>query len=314
MSAEQAARQTSAAAPLPVTGRRDTMSGVAAGLSKVRRFMRGAPRIAIAILLMLMCLAVFANFLGLPDPEMGDSKLRLLPPFWIEPGSLRFPLGTDDMGRDVLSRLIFGSRVSLLVSFAAVLFAACIGSVAGIAAGFIGGWVDQVIMRFTDAWMSIPTVMFGILMAVILGPGVYNIIIIMAVVFWTRYARVTRGETLSLKTRDFVHLATIAGCSKFKIMRRHILPNVLNNVITLASLQIGAAVVIEASLTFLGVGVPPPKPAWGLMLSEGRGGLIAGYWWLVIFPGVAIAMLVMSFNVMGDWLRLKLDPNYRNLR
>ena len=162
--------------------------------------------------------------------------------------------------------------------------------------------------------MSIPTVMFGILMALILGPGVYNIIIIMSMVFWTRYARLTRGETLSLKTRDFDQLATVAGCGKFKIMRRHILFNVINNVITLASLQIGAAVVIEASLTFLGVGVPPPNPAWGLMLSEGRAGLIAGYWWIVVFPGLAIALLVMSFNLIGDWLRLKLDPNYRNLR
>jgi peptide/nickel transport system permease protein len=168
-------------------------------------------------------------------------------------------------------------------------------------------------MRFSDAWLSIPTIFFGILMAIIFGPGIFNIVVIMGIVYWTRYARVTRGETLSLKTRDFIHLARIAGCGKIKIIRRHILPNVINNVITLASLQIGVVIVVEASLTFLGAGVPPPKPAWGLMLSEGRGGLMAGYWWLVFFPGLAIALLVVSFNLIGDWLRVYLDPNYRNL-
>jgi len=275
--------------------------------------MTRAPKIPVIILLILILSAIFADFLALHDPEIGNPRRRLLPPFWEERGTLQFPLGTDTMGRDILSRLIYGARISLLVAFGAVIFAGCLGTAAGVTAGFFGGWVDQVIMRFTDAWLSIPMVMFGMLMAVIVGPGVFNIVVIMSLVFWTRYARVARGETLSLKTRDFVHLATIAGCGKFRIMRKHILPNVMNSVITLASLQIGIAVVVEASLTFLGVGVPPPKPAWGLMLSEGRGGLIAGYWWLVVFPGMAIALLVMSFNLVGDWLRIYLDPHYRNL-
>jgi len=272
------------------------------------------PKAPTLVLLVLIFSAIFADYLALHDPEFGNPKLRLLPPFWEERGTITFPLGTDTMGRDILSRLIYGSRISLLVAFSAVIFAACIGTAAGVLSGFFGGWVDQVIMRLTDAWLSIPIVMFGMLVAVVLGPGVFNIIIILSVSFWTRYARVTRGETLSLKTRDFVQLATIAGCGKLRIIRKHILPNVINNVITLASLQIGVAVVLEASLTFLGVGAPPPKPAWGLMLSEGREGLMAGYWWLVIFPGVAIALLVMSFNLIGDWLRLHLDPHYRNLK
>ena len=283
-------------------------------LGNVFGLLRRAPKGPTAVLLILFFTAIFAGYLAMHDPEIGDPRQRLLPPFWDERGTTKYLLGTDTMGRDILSRLIFGSRVSLLVAFSAVIFASCVGTIAGVCAGFFGGWVDQVIMRFTDAWLSIPTVMFGILMAVTIGPGVFNIIIIMGLVFWTRYARVTRGETLSLKTRDFVQLATIAGCGKLRIMWKHIFPNVANNVITLASLQIGVAVVVEASLTFLGVGVPPPKPAWGLMLSEGRGGLLAGYWWLIVFPGVAIALLVISFNLIGDWLRVYLDPHYRHLK
>ncbi len=275
--------------------------------------MKRAPKVPIIILFILILSAIFADFLALHDPEIGNPRQRLLPPFLGERGTLQYPLGTDTMGRDIFSRLLYGARISLLVAFGAVIFAGCLGTAAGVIAGFFGGWVDQVIMRLTDAWLSIPLVMFGMLMAVIVGPGVFNIVVIMSLVFWTRYARITRGETLSLKTRDFVHLATIAGCGKFRIMKKHILPNVMNSVITLASLQIGVAVVIEASLTFLGVGVPPPKPAWGLMLSEGRGGLVAGYWWLVVFPGTAIALLVMSFNLIGDWLRIYWDPHFRNL-
>ena len=173
---------------------------------------RRVPKIAVTILLLLIVTAIFADFLTLHDPEIGDPRQRLLPPAWETTGQWTYPLGTDTMGRDVLSRLIYGSRVSLIVAFAAVIIAGCIGTFLGLLAGFFGGWVDQVIMRFTDAWLSIPTVMFGVLMAVILGPGVWNIVIILGGTFWSRYARVVRGETLSMKTRDFVQLARIAGC------------------------------------------------------------------------------------------------------
>jgi peptide/nickel transport system permease protein len=278
-----------------------------------REYFRTAPKVPILILVLLIMAGLCADFIAPHDPEIGDPRERLLPPFWSDGGKVTYPFGTDTMGPDILSRLIFGSRISLVVAFSAVVLAGFIGTVAGLVAGYFGGWVDQTIMRFTDAWLSIPTVNFGILMAVVAGPGVFNIILIMSIVFWTRYARVVRGETLSLKTRDFVNLATIAGVSKYRIIVRHILPNVMNSVITLASLQIGVVIVVEASLTFLGVGVPPPKPAWGLMLAEGRGGLLAGYWNLVLFPGFAIALLVLSFNLLGDWLRVHLDPHFRNL-
>jgi peptide/nickel transport system permease protein len=236
----------------------------------IKEIWRRIPKVAVIIILLLIVTAVCADFLTLHDPEIGDPRLRLLPPAWSAGGQWTYALGTDTMGRDVLSRLIYGSRISLVVAFAAVIIAGCIGTFLGVIAGFFGGWVDQVIMRFTDAWLSIPTVMFGVLMAVILGPGVWNIVIILGGTFWSRYARVVRGETLSMKSRDFVQLARIAGCGKFRIIRKHILPNVFDSVITLSSLQIGIVIVVEATLTFLGVGVPPPKPAWGLMLSEGE--------------------------------------------
>lgn len=279
----------------------------------MREALRGVPKVPLAILLILFGSAIFANFLALHHPEVGDPTDRLLPPFWMKGGSMKFPLGTDMMGRDMFTRLIFGARISLTIAFSSVFMAAIVGTIMGAVSGFFGGWVDQVIMRFTDAWLSIPAIMFAILLVLVFNPGVSNIVIIITIIFWTRYARVARGETLSLRSRDFVNLAVIAGCSRMSILLRHILPNLMNSVITLASLAIGVVIVSEATLSFLGVGVPPPKPAWGLMLSEGRGGLFTGQWWLIVFPGLAIAALVMSFNLLGDWLRRRLDPHQQNL-
>jgi peptide/nickel transport system permease protein len=228
-------------------------------------------------------------------------------------GSTEYLLGTDHIGRDVLSRLIFGARVSMIVGFTAVIFAGVLGSTLGILSGYLGGWVDQVIMRITDTWLALPALTFAIFMAAVVGPSEWNIVIILGAVYWTRYARVIRGEVLSLKERDFVRLAIVAGCSKWTIMRRHLLPNVLNTAIVLATLMLGVVIVTEAALSFLGIGVPPPKPAWGLMLADGKKGLMAGYWWLTVFPGVCIALMVLAANLLGDWLRVKLDPQLRQL-
>ncbi len=273
----------------------------------------GVPMVPIAILVVLAFLAVFAEFVAPHNPEVGTLSLRFRPPAWITGGTTEYLLGTDHIGRDVLSRLIFGARVSMLVGFLAVLFAGFVGTVLGILAGYMGGWVDQVIMRVTDAWLALPALMFAIFLAAIVGPSEFNIVIILGLVYWTRYARVVRGEVLSLKERDFVRLAIVAGCSKWTIMRRHILPNVLNTAIVLATLMLGVVIVTEAALSFLGVGVPPPKPAWGLMLADGKKGLMAGYWWLTVFPGVCIVLMVLAANLLGDWLRVKLDPQLRQL-
>ncbi|HKW92688.1 MAG TPA: ABC transporter permease [Methylomirabilota bacterium] len=273
----------------------------------------GFPLIPVIILGALVFAAVFANVLAPHDPEVGNLGERFRPPFWQQGGSERFLLGTDHLGRDVLSRLIFGARVSIVVGFTAVMVAGILGTGLGILSGYMGGWVDQVIMRITDTWLALPALTFAIFLAAVAGPSEMNIVIILGAVYWTRYARVIRSEVLSLKERDFVRLAIVAGCSKRTIMKRHILPNVLNSAIVLGTLMLGVVVVTEAALSFLGVGVPPPKPAWGLMLADGKKGLMAGYWWLTVFPGCSIMLMVLSANLLGDWLRVKLDPQLRQL-
>jgi peptide/nickel transport system permease protein len=271
------------------------------------------PLIPTLILVSIALIAVFANQLAPHNPEIGSLTARFKPPFWQTGGTVKYLLGTDQLGRDVLSRLIFGARVSMVVGITAVLFAGVVGTMLGILSGYLGGWVDQVIMRITDTWLALPALTFAIFLAAIVGPSMWNIVIILGLTYWTRYARVVRGEVLSLREREFVRLAIVAGCSKWTIMTRHILPNVVNSAVVLASLMLGVVIITEATLSFLGVGVPPPEPAWGLMLSDGKQGLMVGYWWLTVFPGLCIMLMVLSANLLGDWLRVKLDPQLRQL-
>jgi len=235
-----------------------------------------------------------------------------VPPFWARGGTLDTPLGTDFLGRDVLSRLMYGARISLIVALTGTLFAGAIGTVLGVLAGYMGRWWDQIIMRVTDAWLTLPSLVFAILLSSVRGPGLWNVVLILALVFWSRYSRAVRGEVLSVREREFVKLAEINGIGKLTIIRRHLIPNVMNTVMVLFSLQVGVAVIIEASLSFLGVGVPPPEPSWGLMMAQERESLMEGRWWLEVFPGICITMLVLSANMLGDWLRVRLDPQLRN--
>jgi peptide/nickel transport system permease protein len=271
------------------------------------------PLIPALILGVVAFVAIFANLLAPHNPEIGSLTARFRPPVWQTGGSTKYLLGTDQLGRDVLSRLIFGARVSMVVGFTAVIFAGAVGTTLGIVSGYLGGWVDQVIMRITDTWLALPALMFAIFLAAIVGPSMWNIVIILGLVYWTRYARVIRGEVLSLKEREFVRLAIVAGCSKWTIMSRHILPNVINSAIVLGTLMLGVVIITEASLSFLGVGVPPPQAAWGLMLSDGKQSLMVGRWWLSVLPGLCIMLMVLSANLLGDWLRVKLDPQLRQL-
>jgi len=282
-----------------------------ARLASVR--LDGFPVVPGLILITVALVAIFAGQLAPHNPEIGSLSARFRPPFWEAGGSTRHLLGTDQLGRDVLSRLIFGARISMVVGLTAVIFAGVLGTVLGIISGYLGRWVDQVIMRLTDTWLALPPLTFAIFLAAIVGPSMWNIVLILGITYWTRYARIIRGEVLSLKEREFVRLAIVAGCSKPTIMLRHILPNVVNTAIVLGTLELGVVIIAEAALSFLGVGVPPPQPAWGLMLADGKQGLMVGYWWLTVFPGCCIMLMVLSANLLGDWLRVKLDPQLRQL-
>jgi peptide/nickel transport system permease protein len=292
------------------------------------RVLRQLPAIPLLILGILTFAAIFAPVLAPHTPldPVTPTKAQCLekfgiescpyvdglPPFWSAGGDLSTPLGTDFLGRDVLSRLMYGARISLLVALTGTVVAGAIGTFVGVLAGYMGRWWDQVIMRITDAWLTLPSLVFAILLSSVRGPGVWNVVVILALVFWSRYSRAVRGEVLALRERDFVRLAEINGISKWRIIFRHLLPNVMNTVMVLFSLQVGVAVIIEASLSFLGVGVPPPEPSWGLMMAEGRDALMEGSWWLAVFPGICISLLVLSANMLGDWMRVRLDPQLRN--
>jgi peptide/nickel transport system permease protein len=281
-----------------------------------RRARRGqaAPLVPAMLLGGLAFVALFADLIAPHDPTLPvQGATMFAPPFWMEGGSTLAPLGTDFQGRDILSRLIHGARVSLIVGLMGTLVAGAIGTAMGIVSGYVGGWVDQIIMRVTDAWLALPALVFAIFLAAMVGPSMWNIIVILGAVYWTRYARVIRGEVLTLREREFVKLAEIAGASKLRVIKKHILPNVMNTATVLASLTVGVVIIAEASLSFLGVGVPPPQPAWGLMLSEARPTLMAGQWWLTVFPGACILLIVLATQLFGDWLRVRLDPQTRNL-
>ena len=280
----------------------------------VLRLARGLPLVPLAILVPFILIAVFADFIAPYDPTEPIPGAKIFePPFWMQGGSAHTLLGTDFQGRDLLSRLIFGARVSLIVGVIGTICAGSIGTALGILSGYLGGWVDQAIMRITDAWLALPALVFAIFLATVVGPSMWNIIIILGLVYWTRYTRVIRGEVLSLREREFVKLAEIAGGSRTRIILRHILPNVTNSAMVLASLTIGVVIIAEASLSFLGIGVPAPQPAWGSMLADGRSMLMVGDWWLTVFPGVCILLVVLATQLLGDWLRIRLDPQLRNL-
>jgi peptide/nickel transport system permease protein len=297
---------------------RSLLAATSPGFAELRRgwlrFACQLPVLPLAILIPFVLIALFANMIAPYDPTEPIPGAKIFePPFWMEGANPAAFLGTDFQGRDVLSRLIYGARVSLIVGVAGTIVAGGIGTTFGILAGYLGGWVDQVIMRITDAWLALPALVFAIFLATMVGPSMWNIVIILGAVYWTRYARVIRGEVLSLREREFVKLAEIAGASSARVILRHIFPNVLNSAMVLASLTIGVVIIAEASLSFLGVGVPPPQPAWGSMLADGRSMLMVGDWWLTVFPGLGIMLVVLATQLLGDWLRIRLDPQLRNL-
>jgi peptide/nickel transport system permease protein len=272
---------------------------------------RRVPVWALAILAGAVLLAIGVE-LSPYSPVEGDLQGALTPPFWQQGGSLAHPLGTDQLGRDILTRIAHGARISLAIAVVAVLVSGLTGWALAIVAGYLGGWADRIVMRATDIMLSLPFYIVALAIAAVVGPGIRNIVVILSVMLWAGYARVLRSEVLRLKSAAFVSLAVVAGASRARIMLRHIAPNTANTFLVLATLQLGMTVIFEASLSFMGVGVPPPSPAWGLMLAEGRQ-YITRAWWLCVFPGVAISLVVLSCNFLGDWLRDRLDPTLRQL-
>ena len=221
-------------------------------------------------------------------------------------------LGTDQFGRDLYARIIYGSRVSVIIASISILIGGVIGASLGIISGYFGGWVDAVIMRLVDISLSIPIILLALVLVAALGPSKSTVIIVVVILLWSRYARLIRGETLGVRTQDFIARARVSGASHTRIMIHHIFPNVFNSLVVLATLQVGFVIILESTLSFLGAGIPRPTPAWGLMVADGRE-LIVAAWWVSLFPGIAILLVVMSMNLLGDWLRDRLDPKQRQV-
>jgi peptide/nickel transport system permease protein len=260
----------------------------------------------------MVFVAIFAPLLTPHSAIKPNLAARLTPPVWSSGGTWSYPLGTDALGRDMVTRLMYGGRVSLTVGVLTVLLGGGIGAAVGLVSGYFGGRIDNVLMRFTDAMLALPIILFGILLVVTLGGNMYNVVIAIAVILWARIARVIRGEVLSIKSRDFVTRAQVVGCSIPRIMLVHIFPNTFNTLMVLVTLQVGWVIIVEASLSFLGAGIPPPTPSWGGMVANGRE-YVDTAWWVSMFPGIAIMLTVVSFNLLGDWLRDALDPKLRQV-
>ena len=274
--------------------------------------LRRLPVIPTTIIVIFIIISLFGEWMTPASAYEQNLRLRFLPPSWLDGGDPRFLLGTDNLGRDILSRIIVGARASFIVAISALTFGSALGSIIGLASGYFGGKLDTFIMRTADGMMAFPLVLAALLLVAVIGPGVHTVVIATSLVLWARFARLIRSEVLSVRERDFVKLARIAGASSFRIMFIHILPNVLNSVVVLLTLQLGFVIIVEATLSFLGAGVPPPTPTWGQMVAAGRT-YIETAWWISVFPGLAIAAVVLAFNLLGDWLRDHLDPKLRQL-
>jgi len=270
------------------------------------------PFLFAGIILFIALSAIFADIVASYSPTEISLSKKLLPPFGMKGGSLAHLMGTDELGRDILSRVIYGSRYSLAIAFLVIMIGGSIGTSLGLIAGFRGGRLDSLIMRVADGAIAFPFFLVALVLAALWGPGFQNVVISLVLTIWARYARIVRGEVLSLRERDFVAEARIIGCSTRTILTRHILPNVLPTLLVLITLQVGWAITLEAALSFLGAGIAPPAPAWGLMVANGKEYLIEA-WWLSFFPGLAIMTLVLSFNLLGDWLRDHYDPRLREM-
>lgn len=288
---------TAAAAPLPFF---------------VRFRLKGAPWIPIVVLALVLIAAIGGESMTPHDPNALNLAAAFKPPFWQAGGSFEYLLGTDNLGRDVLSRIIAGARVSAIVSLYAIVFSGAIGTMLGIVAGYFGGIVDAVIIRIAEIKMAIPGLALALIFSATMDPGLSTVVIVIVLTYWTWYCRIIRSEVLSLRERDYVSFAKVAGCGPITIFFRHLLPNIFNTLLVLMTLQVGQVIIFEASLSFLGLGIQAPDTSWGLMLADARQ-YITYAWWGITMPGIAIALTCLSSNLVGDWLRDLLDPKRRQL-
>jgi len=274
--------------------------------------LRGVPWLALLVLAAVLACAVAGDWIAPFDPNDMDLGASFQPPVWQAGGGWNHLLGTDNLGHDILSRIIAGSRVSVVVAFYAIALSGAAGALAGMASGYFGGWVDAAIMRLVEIQMSIPAVALALILAAALEPGLSTVVVVIVLTYWTWYARIIRGEVLALRKRDYVALAVVAGVGTATVFRRHLLPNIGNTLLVLASLQVGQVILFEASLSFLGLGIQQPDVSWGLMLADARQ-YISNAPWAITLPGVAIMLTCLAANLFGDWLRDRLDPHLRQL-
>ena len=276
------------------------------------RFFRRWPIIPGLVILALVVVAIFAPVISPYEPNVATLRSRFAPPVWFEEGSSEHLLGTDQQGRDLLSRLIFGARISLIVVTASLWLGLIAGTALGLIAGYFGKWADEVIMRLIDVWLAVPFIMIVLVLVVAIGQSFPLLVAVLGASTWAGFTRQVRGLTLSLRQADYVALARVAGASDTRIMMRHILPHTISIILVLGSLQAGSLILAEGTLSFLGLGVPPPTPSWGSIVADGRS-YLATAWWVSLFPGIAIFLVVMAFNFAGDWIRDRLDPRLRQV-
>ncbi len=286
--------------------------GVLRGLASGWQFLRRWPVFPGAVLIALVFFGVFAPVVATQDPRAGGVRDRHIPPAWLDGGSTKHLLGTDHVGRDVFSRMVHGARISLTIVAVASISGFFVGTGLGLIAGYVGGVLDEIITRLVDIWQALPFLLVALVVVIIYGQSYRNLLILLGVLAWVNFVRVIRAQTLVLKTLDYVDMARAMGASDIRILLRHLLPGVMNTAIVILTLQVGGLILAEATLSFLGAGIPSPTPAWGVMVAEGRK-YLDSFWWPTVFPGVAIFLVVMSLNFLGDWLRDRLDPRLRQI-
>ena len=277
------------------------------------RFMRRWPVLPVLILVLVVIGAIFANQISSHESDKGNLRARDIPPLWFEGSSTEYPLGTNNLGQDMLVRVLEGARVSLVVASVAVLFGLFVGTLTGMLAGYFGGLLDEILMRLVDLWSSLPLLMIAIIWAVSIQPSLWSVTLLLSIFSWSAGTRNIRGEILSLKNRDFVIASRTMGAGDLRILWRHLFPQIVHIVIVVTTLRTGALIVAESGLSFLGVGLPASVPSWGLLITQGRAFLTTTNWWMSIVPGLFLFFTVMSLNFLGDWLRDRLDPRLRQI-